>query len=131
MGRTVLRLCHCAHVVSGPSPQLKIQDIGFVAITGWIPTSWFMNCFVDTNKYELVFFLLPVLYPKHGKLTITWIFFLHLPSSRAVHQNDEIFTYVHQFKFSSAGALYLIILILFIFLSQMWTEMPVNMCAKF
>ena len=55
MGRVVLGLCGCDHIVPEPIPQLKIQDIGFAAITGWIPTTLFMNSFVDTNKCALVY----------------------------------------------------------------------------
>ena len=47
-----LCLCRCTHVVQMPYPQLKIQDIGFAAITDWTPK--LMNSFVDTNKYALV-----------------------------------------------------------------------------
>ena len=30
-------------------------DIGFATITIWIPVSYFMNSFVDTNKCALVY----------------------------------------------------------------------------
>ena len=48
-------LCRYAHIVPGPFPQIRIQDIGFAAITAWIPTFYFINSFVDTNKCAIVY----------------------------------------------------------------------------
>lgn len=55
----VLRLCRHTNVDPGPltaTQKLRVQDISLTAITGRIPTSYFMNPFLDTSKCGLIYY---------------------------------------------------------------------------
>lgn len=94
-----------------------------------------MNPFVDTDKY-ISTFLLFVLWPKHGKSTITCNIFVHLLSSlHALHQNSPKWRKIYM-----CASLYVqfwryfknyFYVIYFLLLTQICTKRHVNMCAKF